>query len=239
MVYRYETHCHSNLCSACAHSLPAELVHAYHNAGYAGLVLTDHFIHGNTAVSTMLPWDVRMRRYYAAYEEAADTARGLDFDVIFGLEHAYGCGQEILCYGVDLEFLLDNPQIPHLSMPQFAQLIHSHGGMVIQAHPYRYGGWEIPILGDVIDGIEVYNAGNPPKKNIMALEKAHELDCIMTSGGDIHWSGYVGKDRAGIALPYRIQNGAELVSALKARDHHWLIGGQTANKITEEILNNG
>ena len=40
MLYRYETHCHSNLCSRCAHSSPAELVKAYHRKGYAEYVVS-------------------------------------------------------------------------------------------------------------------------------------------------------------------------------------------------------
>ena len=237
MRYKYETHCHSSLCSACAHSRPAELVQAYHNAGYAGMVLTDHFIHGNTAVDRTLPWEVRMRRYYAAYLEAVSAARGLDFDVIFGLEHAYGGGQEVLCYGLNLDFLLDNPSIPHLSLPDFATLVHQHGGILIQAHPYRYGGWEISIPTDLVDGLEVYNAGNPPQKNLMALQKSREGSFILTSGSDTHWSGQVRPQRAGITLPHRVRDGQELVAALKNRDHRWLVGGHAVEELTEEALN--
>jgi hypothetical protein len=88
MSYLYETHCHASLCSRCAHSTPAELVHAYHRAGYAGLVLTDHFVLGNTAVDTSLPWEAQVRQYQEAFLEAKDAAEGLDFDVLFSIEHA-------------------------------------------------------------------------------------------------------------------------------------------------------
>ena len=36
MYYRYETHCHCSECSACSRSTAADLVRAYHAAGYAG-----------------------------------------------------------------------------------------------------------------------------------------------------------------------------------------------------------
>ena len=104
MLYRYETHCHSAQCSACAHSLSQDLVRAYREAGYAGLVLTDHFIFGNTCVDRTLPWDARMKAYYQAYLDANAAAEELDFDVIFGIEHAYGDGKEVLIYGIDLPF---------------------------------------------------------------------------------------------------------------------------------------
>ena len=236
MLYRYETHCHGNLCSACAHSRPSELVHAYHNAGYAGMVLTDHFIHGNTAVDTHLPWEVQMRHYYAAYEEAAAAAKGLDFDVIFGLEHAFGGGQEALVYGIDLDFLLAHPDMSRYCLTEFADAVHTYGGILILAHPYRYGGWEISIPTCILDGIEVYNAGNPPVKNKMAFKTATSFDAIMTSGGDTHWIGAVTPNRAGITLPYRVRNGAELVAALKNRDHGWLAGGRVIDVLTEDSL---
>ena len=60
-MYLYETHCHCSQCSACAHSTSQELVLAYHKAGYAGVVFTDHFITGNTAVDRNLPWEDKMK----------------------------------------------------------------------------------------------------------------------------------------------------------------------------------
>ena len=229
MFYRYETHCHASECSKCAHSTAQELVWAYKAAGYAGLVLTDHFIHGNTCVDTSLPWDERMQRYYNAYLQSKAEGDKLDFDVIFGLEHAYGGGREVLCYGIDLPFLLDNPDIPQLSIEEFADRVHCYGGILIQAHPYRYGGWEVDVPVALVDGIEIYNAGNDPLKNRMALQKALERPCIRTSGADTHHKGEARIGQAGIALPYRIRNEKELVAALKKGDHRCIINGEVAS----------
>lgn len=236
MLYRYETHCHANLCSRCAHSTPEEMVRAYKNAGFAGLVLTDHFIHGYTSVDQTLPWDQRMAIYYNAYLQAKAQGDKLDFDVIFGIEHAHGGGQEVLVYGIDLDFLLNHPEIQTASLEEFSHLVHAAGGLLIQAHPYRYGGWEVPVRLDLVDGVEVYNAGNDVLKNRMALQKALENPCILTAGADSHaiWEDRLGT--TGIALPYRIGNGTELVQALKQRDHRLVIRGQIIQQITEEVL---
>ena len=236
MLYRYETHCHCTTCSKCAHSTPQELVQAYKTAGFAGLVLTDHFIHGYTCVDPSLPWKERMERYYGAYLDAKAEGDLLDFDVIFGIEHAYGGGQEVLCYGIDLDFLLSNPDIPELTLQQFTARVHNFGGILIQAHPYRYGGWEVPVRQDLIDGIEVFNAGNDPCKNRMALQKAQEVPCIHTSGADTHSASEARIGQAGIALPYRVHNGQELVAALKAGDHGCIINGQIVPRVTPEDL---
>ena len=81
MEYKYETHCHSSRCSRCAHATPTQLVNAYYEAGFSGLVLTDHFIHGNHCVDTSLSWVEQMRCYFDAYLEARQAAKKLDFQV--------------------------------------------------------------------------------------------------------------------------------------------------------------
>lgn len=222
MIYKYETHCHSSRCSRCAHSSPAELVHAYHNKGFAGLVLTDHFIHGNNCVDPALPWDKRMQRYYDAYLEAGEAAKPLDFDVLFGIEHAYGGGLEVLCFGLDLDFLVSNPDIPHLDLSDFAHRVHEYGGILIHAHPYRWAGPELQLPLDILDGIEVFNAGNSPDKNRLAQQLADQTGLIQTSGSDLHHIAEPKLGTAGITLPYRVATAKELVTALTDR-HHSLI----------------
>ena len=219
MIFRYETHCHSNRCSRCAHSTPAELVKAYHNKGFSGLVLTDHFIHGNNCVDASLPWEKRMQCYYDAYLEAKEAAKPLDFDVLFGIEHAYGGGLEVLCYGIDLDFMLKNPDIPELALPEFSRRIHNYGGILIHAHPYRWAGRELQLPLDLLDGIEVYNAGNAPEKNILAQRLADQSQFIQTSGSDLHNIAETKLGTAGIILPYRVRTETELVAALKRKDH--------------------
>ena len=235
-MYRYETHCHTNFCSKCAHSTPAEMVRAYKSAGYAGLILTDHFILGYTCVDQTLPWGPRMECYYNAYLQAKAEGDRLDFDVIFGIEHAHGGGQEVLVYGIDLNFLLSHPEIETASLEEFAALVHAAGGILIQAHPYRYGGWEVPVRLDLIDGIEIYNAGNEAQNNRMALQKAAERPCILTAGADSHaaWEERVGT--TGIALPYRVSDGQALVAALRKGDHKLVIRRQIIDTITPEVL---
>lgn len=239
MIYRYETHCHSAQCSACAHSSSQELVQAYHGAGYAGLVLTDHFIFGNTSVDRSMPWEQRMTAYYQAFLDAKIAAESLDFDVIFGIEHAYGDGKEVLIYGIDLPFLLKNTDIPILSLDELVDRVHDYGGIVIQAHPYRnrsYVNMSVKPRLDIVDGIEVHNAGNQPGEDRTALAASAGKDFILTSGGDIHTVQNERLGQSGIALPYRIRNEKELVAALKRRDHGLLIKGNVFEKITEYDL---
>lgn len=222
MDYIYETHCHSAQGSRCAISTAGELVRAYHGGGYAGMVLTDHFVLGNTAVNRTLPWPSQMRCFYDAYLEARAVAETLDFDVIFGIEHACEHG-EFLCYGIDLEFLLANPDIPALTLEAFVERVHGYGGVVIQAHPFRWAPADTPLRLDILDGIEVYNAANSPEANDAAMAQAGG---ICTSGGDIHRASDARIGQAGIILPYRVRSGVELAAALRQRHHSLLIAGR-------------
>lgn len=239
MEYRYETHCHSAQCSMCAQSSAQMLVRAYHAAGYTGLVLTDHFIFGHTAVPASLPWPERMRRYYGAYLDAKAVGDTLNFDVIFGLEHAYGDGKEVLIYGVELDFLLVNPDIPHISLDELVNRVHEAGGVVIQAHPYRarhYVNMAVGPRADIVDGIEVYNACNAPGEDPQALELAKTGNYIITCGGDIHSAEDARIGAAGVVLSHRVRSSKEFADALKRREHRFLVNGKIVETIRKTDL---
>ena len=239
MLYKYETHCHSSQASACSRSTSQELVRAYHAAGFAGLVLTDHFVLGNTAVDRRAPWEEQMKCYWNAYLDAKEVGDTLDFDVIFGIEHAYGDGKELLFYGIDLDFLLANPDIPEIPLEELVRRVHSYGGIAVQAHPYRcrwYVNMEVGPRTDLIDGVEVCNICNQPGEDRKALRLAQEGGFLMTCGGDIHKADDPRLGVTGIALPYRIHNEKELVTALKNGDQHYIIGGKIVGEIQEEDL---
>lgn len=221
MDHLYESHCHSKQGSRCAHSTTSELVRAYHAAGYTGMVLTDHFVLGNTAVDRTLPWAEQMRRYYDAYLEGTTVAQELDFDLIFGIEHACD-GREFLCYGIDLGFLLQNPDIPQLPLKEFADRVHGYGALLIQAHPFRWAPATTVLQWDILDGIEVFNAANSAQANESAQACAMG---ICTSGGDVHIADDCRIGQAGIILPYRVHSAKELAQALKKQDHRLRING--------------
>ena len=239
-MYLYETHCHSSDCSRCGRSTARELVRAYHAAGYAGMVLTDHFLTGNSAVDRSLPWDVKMRLYYKAYLDACDEAKPLDFDVIFGFEHHYGNGMEVLVYGIDLDFLLANPDLAEIPLEVFVERVHAAGGVVIHAHPYRQRVYidasAVPRL-DIVDGIEVYNMGDrPADSDRKALARSREKACLVTCGSDIHSIHNPRLGNAGLVFSRRIQSGKAFVDALREGACAFLVEGHILPEIREENL---
>lgn len=227
--YLYETHCHTCWGSGCGVSTPQEMASAYYNAGYAGMIFTDHFLRGNSAVPREWPWKEKMERYYSVYLAAKEWAEGKDFDVLFGIEHAYGHGKEVLTYGIDLEFLLRHPDIDRLPLSEYSRLVHEWGGFISMAHPYRdrdYIDMSVGPEPEYLDALEVYNFHNHPEENEQAVELARKTGLPGTSGGDVHIYTDQGITRAGIALPRRARTGEELVEALRSRDYRLMYDGE-------------
>lgn len=230
-VYRYETHCHNLWCSACAHNTPREMAQAYLEAGYTGMVFTDHFLLGNTAVDKSLPWEEKMKRYWEAYEDARAWAQSQEgeFHVLFGLEHAYGHGKEVLTYGVDLNFLLDHPNLHLYPLKEYARFVHEAGGFLSMAHPYRHASYIDPDVKpqpEFLDGAEVFNFYNTGEENKEAMLLAEKHGLLPTSGGDEHSNTGASIGKAGIALKQPVDDGKALVSVLKSGDYRLIINGE-------------
>lgn len=221
-------HAHTKEVSACGQSTAVEMVEAYAAVGFAGIVFTDHFIHGNTAISRKLPWAQRMQAYFAPYAAAKALGKKLDFDVIVCLEHAYGKGKEVLVYGdITPEVLTAHPEIEHMPIREFAAFCHAQGWFVAQAHPYRvreYIDMSVEPIPEILDGIEVYNHCNRPEENIKATELCERHGLVPVSGSDTHSASLCGK--AGLAFENRIVDGKDLAKALFAGVGTLIINGE-------------
>ena len=106
-------------------------------------------------------------------------------------------------------------------------MVHSAGGLVYQAHPYRareYISKPYPLeCLDLLDGIEVYNAGNEPEWNESARILADEKGLACVAGSDGHSVASAG--RAGIAARERIRTNDDLVRILKNKEYEIFING--------------
>lgn len=227
-MYKYEMHCHTNVVSKCAVSTPSEMVQAYYDVGFAGVVFTDHFIHGNTAVDRSLPWAERMDLYFNQYEDAKKLGEELGISVLVGIEHHYGNGKEVLVYGdLTAEVFAAKPEIETMNVHEFVDFCHENGWFVAHAHPFRdkpYINMDIPPVTDCVDGIEVYNHCNKPEENVKATELCENLGLIPISGSDFHSKDYVGL--AGLAFEEKITNSKDLVKALFDKKGKLIINGK-------------
>jgi len=187
-TYKYETHLHTREGSACASATGREMVRAHIEAGYSGMIVTDHFFNGNTAVPRNIPWKDRVELFCLGYENAADEAKNTDFSVFFGWEYAYR-GTEFLTYGLDKKFLLDHPDILDWSIEKYFDKVHEHGGFLSHAHPFREAFYidTVRLCPDYVDAVEVINSSHlDPKFDERALAYAKKHNLPMTAGSDSH-----------------------------------------------------
>ena len=153
--YLYDTHVHTSEGSACGQNTGAEMARAYQKAGYAGIVVTDHFFYGNTAADRSLPWKDWVEQFCKGYEHAKEEGDKIGLQVFFGWESGYH-GTEFLIYGLNKEWLFEHPEIKDADVKEQYELVHAGGGIVSHAHPFREEDYipEIRLFPDCVDAVE-------------------------------------------------------------------------------------
>jgi len=194
MKHLYETHLHTSLSSACGASRGSEYIKMYKDIGYSGIIITDHFYNGNTAISKTLPWKEWVNRFYFGYEEARNEGERQGFDVFFGWEETFDGCDDYLVYGLDKEWLLENPQARNWSRIEQYKTVRAAGGCVIQAHPFRQRSYinRVVLSTGCVDGVEAANAGNgEPSFDALAMRYAQKLKLPYIAGSDVHYADQI------------------------------------------------
>ncbi|MCR5295783.1 MAG: hypothetical protein K6E17_00080 [Clostridiales bacterium] len=217
MSFLYETHLHTCLGSACGKSTGKEHARYYKSIGYTGVIMTDHFFRGNTAVDRSLPWEERIDLFWRGYEDAKEEGDRIGLDVFFGLEQNFA-GDEYLVYGLTKEYMKAHPEMEHWTRRQQLEEVHRAGGCVIQAHPFRMRAYMSRIrLGLLFsDGIEAANFGNDAIDDARALRYGREYGLVMTAGSDNHHSP--SPEVYGVELQKRLTTIGDYVRIIQDRD---------------------
>ncbi len=194
MGYRYETHLHTVQGSLCGKSTGAEHARFYKEKGYQGIVITDHFLGGNTAMPRTGEWKDRVDAFVKGYEDALAEGRKIGLDVFFGWEECFnrdgeGC-DEYLIYGLDKQWLYEHPEIENCTRKHYYEAVRAGGGCMVQAHPFRMRGYikNIRLGLQFSDGIEAANRGNDQWSDVCAIRYAKEYGFPMIAGSDNHHS---------------------------------------------------
>ena len=223
--YKYEMHVHTSPCSGGGRDI-REHIDDLLGKGFSGMVVTNHFYRGDNRIDRELPWEEFVDAYRQDYLYGLQYAKEKDFDLLFGLEESVGDGQEILLYGITPELIASHPELKKAPAEKYAEVVHSAGGLVYQAHPFRARSYvknPFPLdCLEMLDGIEVYNAGNEQEWNESARELSEKLGLACVAGSDGHKIGTAG--RAGIATRERIKNNDDLVRILKSREYKIIDG---------------
>jgi len=218
MSFLYETHMHTSEVSACAISSAKEQVKFYKKMGYTGVIVTDHFINGNSTCPRSYSWDKKMNHIMKGYIEAKKAGIKYGLDVFFGWEYTIR-GTDFLTYGLGLDFLLENHDLTHLSVEEYSSRVRRNGGFLAQAHPYRnafYIDHPYPVAPHLIDAVEVYNAADPADSNAAAREFAAANNLPMTAGTDSHRTN--SHEYSGIKLTEKAETIEDIIEAIKANN---------------------
>ena len=212
MKYLYETHFHTAEVSPCGQVRAKDGIEAYKNAGYSGVLITDHF------ASSYLEnkykgetWRDKINYYLNGYRTAKKYETE-DFSVMLGLELRFNDnGNDYLILGADEDFFYNNEWFTNLTLKQFKAFAEKNSLTVIQAHPFRVN----MTLTDprYIDGIEVFNGNKRHNSsNDIAALWAEKYSLIMTSGSDFHETEDLA--RGGIYLEQPVKTSKELRKAV-------------------------
>lgn len=236
--YAYETHLHTCQGSACGRNTGAEMARACKEAGYTGIIVTDHFVYGNTAVvDRSLPWSEWVELYCKGYEDAKAEGDKIGLQVFFGWEAAYN-GTEFLINGLSKEWLLTHPEIKDCTIEEQFKLVHEGGGMVVHCHPFREESYipEIRLFPDLVDAVEGVNAThssvlscshNDPEFDVRAKAYAIEHNKPMTAGSDIHSVNLI---YGGIAFARRLEDSKDFVKAVMGAERSILLNGNETER---------
>lgn len=218
MSYKYELHCHCKENSPCGWLSAEETAKLYRQAGYDGIVMTDHF---RTDIIETLPgksWKEKIDFFWKPYRELKVAYEETDFFIGRGMEIRFDDnGNDILLYGFSEELLLEEgEEWVKLGLPTFYEKYHEKM-LIIQAHPNRCATtYPEPLM--YLHGIEVKNSSpRNENHNEISEQTAKKNSWLIGIGGsDCHRVEDVAG--SGISCKEKIRTEQELVRILKSKD---------------------
>ena len=179
--FKFELHAHTSPASACSEISPKELVQIYREHGYAGVVITNHFLHG--CDKEKIIYETQLRDF----EEAYASGEELGVKVLLGSELRFteSCNDYLL-YGADKEVLELVFDYLDKGLEKFRREAMPENSVLIQAHPFRTR--SVPAFPFLLDGVEVFNTyPNHNSKIAPAAKLAKENPTLIkTAGSDFH-----------------------------------------------------
>ena len=210
-----DLHAHTKGISRCCKVYAAEALAAAKEAGLDGICLCNHY--QGCYVKDGDALDLA-RRYNDDFHATRAIGEEMGLRVLYGIEVSMDryTTEHMLVYGVDEQFLLENPAVYDMTQQEMYRLVHEAGGVMVQAHPMRR---DKNLLMDpaYLDGVEVnchplYRYSYA--KEMAELAKSNHW--ILTCGGDYHADTH--RVQCGMYLPDSITDGVQLGQYLKTAD---------------------
>ncbi len=216
MEYKYEIHAHTKNTSWCGQLDAETLVKKYKEAGYSGIVITDHYSPMTFHISEFFNKKKALDHFLQGYRKAKKFETE-DFSVLLGVElRFYATVNDYLIYGVTEEMLYEFPFLLPFYIKRASKLFRQRGCLFIQAHPFRK--FITRANPKYLDGVEVFNGKADKEANDNSLKWAEENNIkIQTSGSDCHRE--TGVALGGIITEEPIKTNEDLLRILKSGDY--------------------
>lgn len=231
-IFKYELHCHTSQVSRCGTVSGADAARMYKDAGYDGVVITDHYSPMTFSLLTVCRPQAAADFYMSGYRSALSEADD-DFTVLLGMElRYYATANDYLVFGVTEDFLKNSGNLMAMYPRRFYKKAHENGLLVVQAHPFR----EMMIRTNpkYLDGCEIYNGKQKSESESENAERwAEENNMkIRTSGSDFHRPKNLAM--GGIETDRRIRTNADLLDVLKKNEFSIIKNGESCR--TAEVI---
>ena len=213
MEYKYEIHAHTKNTSWCGDIDAKDLVEKYKEAGYSGIVITDHYSPMTFHLSEFFNKRKAIDHFLEGYRKAKEYETD-DFTVLLGMElRFYATVNDYLIYGVSEEMLYELPFLLKTYIKRASNMLRERGCLFLQAHPFRK--MITRANPRYLDGVEVFNGKADKEANDNSIKWAEEINVpIKTSGSDCHRESGVGL--GGIITKEPIKSNKDLLRILKS-----------------------
>ncbi len=217
-MYLIDMHVHTAETSRCGMVAAQELVMYYHNIGYQGLIITDHYYRPFFEKIVGCTWEEKIQRFLKGYHSALKIGEDVGMQIFLGMEIQFEENpNDYLIYGIDEAFLIENPNLYSLGLKKFRSLTKDQGIMIFQAHPFRVG--LVPAEASLLDGVEVYNGNQRHNSHDhLAVDFAREHHLLALSASDYHQEEDLGQ--GGIVLSTPVKDWHTLSQVLKEGKYH-------------------
>lgn len=220
--YRIELHAHTHIISPCSEITPEEMAETYHNKGYDGVVITNHFINELLQGETK---EDKLNFYISGYKETLKAAEKYGLKVYLGVELRFTeNNNDYLLYGADEEIISVCYDYITKGIKNFRNEVNLENSVFIQAHPFRNGMEKIdPKL---LDGIESFNMHPSHNSRVgIAARYAKEMNFpVVTVGSDFHHKDMGNEAVSALRSKTLPKDSFELAALLKSGDYIFEIG---------------
>ena len=210
MKYKIEGHCHTKESSPCGQVYSEEILKAYQEKNYNGIIITDHFSY--SVFGDNEDWKTIVDKFLLGYKNAKKLENKYNIKIYLGMEIRFNDSyNDYLVYGINEEFLYNNEWLYMKSLQDLKNLTKNKY-LIIQAHPFRWSNTLADI--NLLDGIEIKNTNpNNECNNHLAYEVWLKTNLIPTCGCDFHSIDCISENEYMLFsnLP---QNNTELVKML-------------------------